>query len=209
MFIAKVRKVNLRHMMTSCLGPLPLPLPTEQGTLVKTNKATFMHHLEDEVGDTAIVDTIPAGSVWITDGMGMLQQLHSTSAPTTFYHLAENLLQKLTKLATSYSSTEIHFVTDTYPSPKRPVQWKTFLGASQNKESFVEYLFHVWKRCSPTQYRNVTVFIAHRKECHELQTASGVVQVTPILNCDHEEADTRLILHAYYVSKHLQGNANQ
>lgn len=51
-------------------------------------------------------------------------------------------------------------------------------------------IFHVWQRCCPTLYSDVTVFIAHGEECHALKAVNEVVQVTPILElyCDHEEA---------------------
>ncbi|PIK44379.1 hypothetical protein BSL78_18773 [Apostichopus japonicus] len=45
-FIAKVRNIDIQNLMTYCLGPLPLPFATEQGALVKTNKATLMHCVE-------------------------------------------------------------------------------------------------------------------------------------------------------------------
>ena len=72
-FIAKVRNIDIKHLMTYCLGPLPLPLATEQGTLVKTNKASLMHHLETSVENKVVVDSIPARSTWIIDGIAMLQ----------------------------------------------------------------------------------------------------------------------------------------
>lgn len=142
-FIAKVRNVNLRNM-SYCLGPLPLPLATAQGTLVKTNKATIMHHLEAEVHDTATVETIPAGSVWLIDGMAMLQQLHSPSAPRTFLHLAKYLLQILIKLAVSHSSTEIHFVTDTYPTlsiKNAERKHRATAGVTQCKPQEISFMF--------------------------------------------------------------------
>ena len=42
MLIGKSRDINLREMLSYCLGPVPLPLATQQGTLIKTNKATLL-----------------------------------------------------------------------------------------------------------------------------------------------------------------------
>ncbi|KAJ8050587.1 Vesicular integral-membrane protein VIP36 [Holothuria leucospilota] len=231
-FIAKVRKLDMKELMQYCLGPLPLPLASEQGTLVKTNKSTLMHHLESSVENCVTIDNIPPGSIWIIDGMAMLQQLHIPSLPVTFSQVAEHLLQKIVKLAVRQCSSEIHFVTDTYPflsiknaergrrastgvqiikiqqnstTQKRPTQWKKFLGASENKEALVEFLFHAWQHCAATVYQNVTLYFAHGSDCHALRAVDNTVQVDPVieLKCTQEEADTRMLLHAAYAQKSL------
>ena len=174
------------------------------------------------------IDKIPSGSDWLVDGMAMLQQLHSRKAPMTFFLLAEYILLQLVKLAQHHHSITVHFVTDTYPdisiknaqrihraatgvqvvkiqatntNQKRPTLWKQFLSAGKNKEELVRYLFSAWTKTPASTFRNVTVYIAHGRECHAIGPVNGTVQVTiiPELECSHEEADTRLLLHAAYV----------
>ncbi|KAJ8023132.1 hypothetical protein HOLleu_38227 [Holothuria leucospilota] len=232
MLIGKARDVKLKEMFTYCLSPMPLPFATPEGTLVKTNKALLMHCLESTPEQSPLVDKIPPGSVWVIDGMAMLQQLNSQTAPSTFYQLALHILQKLVSKAIHYQSTSVHFVSDTYPSisiknaerirraatgtqiikiqesgtsQKRPTQWKKYLSASENKEAFVNYLYLTWAKLPTSFFKNVTVYIAHGAKCHALSSVNGLVKTEDIseLECNHEEADTRLLLHAAYIQRIL------
>ena len=46
---------------------------------------------------------------------------------------------------------------------------------------------------------NRSLFVTHNEDCWKLQSSS--ISLVPELKCSHEEADTRMILHA----KHIQG----
>ena len=58
--------------------------------LVKTNKAKLLHALEDGP-DTSPCVEIPLRSVWIIDGMAMLQQMSPKNMPHTMGQLAKSL----------------------------------------------------------------------------------------------------------------------
>ena len=114
LLFGNVRKIRLKEMLKYHLGPVPLAISSLQGTLVKTNKATLLHYVEEAVKNP-LVDVIPAGSVWVLDGMVMFQQLRNRDIPEKFRNLAISLLTRILKLATQHHSNEIHFVTDRYP----------------------------------------------------------------------------------------------
>ena len=48
----------------------------------------------------------------------------------------------------------------------------------------------------------IELYVAHGEECHRLSVTDGLVTVShvPDLSCDHEEADTCMILHANHAS---------
>lgn len=50
------------------------------------------------------------------------------------------------------------------------------------------------------------MFVAHGEVCHARRGTDNEVHLVPIANlrCDHEEADTRMLLHAYYAADHSQ-----
>ena len=206
-----------------------LALATDDGNIVKTNKASLLRHLEaNTIPDTSI-PTIPNGTTWVVDGMALIQEIGGRiSSLLTFGNLAECILGKLVGMATNLFADSIHFVTDQYPSVsikggergKRaaggterikiyskdqaiPLQWKKYVGCGANKEELVEFLFNTWRQCSPDKFQNVEVFVVHGNLCHSLCAKDGELLVTevPELHEDHEEADTRLLLHCAYASQ--------
>uniref|UniRef100_UPI00358DF722 uncharacterized protein n=1 Tax=Myxine glutinosa TaxID=7769 RepID=UPI00358DF722 len=226
--IGQFRKIDLQELMSYSLGPLPLPLASVQGCLVKTNKANLLHALESQA-EKPVVD-IPVGGMYVMDGMAMIQKLNinKLTGERTFLNLAHEILKRLVKEAEGNKSSEIHFVTDTYRKvsiknaerEKRaargsqvmqiygqslPQQWKKFLSNGDNKESLIEYLFETWSKVKTAYLRGITVFLAHGTKCHIFtgsSTPDQVVEVKeePSLNSTHEEADTRMFLHAAHAA---------
>jgi len=224
--IGKVRKVNLKSMMTYSLSPYPPALATYEGCLVKTNKARLLHYLESVPESSPVVDP-PKGGVWVVDGMAMLQQMSSKGMPASMGQLAEKILRQLVYLALSSTSNSVHFVTDTYPSisikgaeRKRraasgsqrikiskadqpvPKQWKKYLANSFNKEQLVHFLFNHWSTCGEDNFKGITLYVAHGKMCHSITPRNGTISIEeiPQLHSTQEEADTRMLLHAHYIS---------
>ena len=226
--VGNSRKIELQAMLTYNLGPLPLAIASVHGTILKPNKAALLHHVEKQLDEPALIDDIPVGSVWIIDGMAMLQGYANREIPSKFGLFAQFLLSQIVGLATRNNSSAIHFVTDRYPdisikgtersrraatgserihiySPDQPSprQWSKFLANGQNKESLVSFLFEEWLKVDPMLLRGVTVFFAHGEECHAFRGTADGITATPIpsLRCNHEEADTRMLLHAQYAAE--------
>lgn len=70
--VRQTRNIQIDELPKYSLGPLPLAISTVHGTPVKTNKASML--LESKVKDP-YCQNIPLGSVWVLDGMAILQQL--------------------------------------------------------------------------------------------------------------------------------------
>ena len=225
--IDRVRNIDHRHMLSYCFGQFPLSVATCEGCLIKTNKAKLLHVLEAGPDVSPVVE-IPRGSVWIIDGMAMLQQMSPKNMPQNMCQLAEKILKQLVYLASINGSTAIHFVTDRYPEvsiknaerkhraesgskkiniskPDQPIpkQWKKYLAHSYNKENLVKFLFETWKKLDAAVLKGITVLLAHGEQCHSIKPLNGIVNVQELAqlsNCTHKEADTRMFMHASYIA---------
>ena len=67
-----------------------------------------------------------------------------------------------------------------------------YLANRRNKELLLEFLLLCWTRCDPGILGNVLLVLLHGDVCHSIVFA---VTEVPDLFSDHEEADTRLLLH--------------
>ena len=87
----------------------------------------------------------------------------------------------------------------TRPDQKTPKQLKEYLANGKNKELLIEFLFQCWTRCDPGILGNVLLVVSHGEVCHSIVVSDAVVAVTvvPDLFSDHEETDTRLLLHTH------------
>jgi hypothetical protein len=226
----KSRNINLQEVLKFSLGPISYSLASIDGSLAKTNKAVLLKVIEQEVPNSRhIIETPPQGSALMVDGMAVLQCLKVAKIPPTFKQLAQMVLEMIVKIMLLYNSNRVDFVTDRYPDisikncersrraaagyqrieifsgdQKTPTQWKKFLNCGLNKEALVEFLFKSWCQAilSITTVE-VNLFIAHGDFCHQLCFSNRTLPtVSPIpeLTCSHEEADTRLLLHAHHAA---------
>ena len=217
----------MKEVLTYSLQKFPSPIATVDGKLVKTPKSKLMHVLESRVDDPTI-ESVPSNNALILDGMALIQMMKHI--PNTFGKLVEIILGRILSLASNSKSTRVDFVCDTYPEvsiknmerssradegstvvrilgadQKVPRQFKKFLSVGKNKESLIEFfqhLKHVGKLSN--LIGNVELFVSHGEMCHRFCTNNREkVQVEECkeLFSDHEEADTRLLLHAKQASK--------
>ena len=77
-----------------------------------------------------------------------------------------------------------------------PQQWKKFLSSGENKEELTKCLFKAWRKANPKMLNGVEVFITHENECRKFIESANAMICSNIeeLTCDHEEADTRIVL---------------
>ena len=227
LLLAQSRNVDMKEVLSFPLGPFPLSLSTEMGTLHKTQKSKFLRLIES-TSQEAISPSVPQENALIVDGMAMIQSVKNL--PSSFGEFANMLLKMLINLGLQSKSLRIDFVTDTYPdgsikdlerrmrasdgaaiirihgaSQKLPTQWKKFLKFGKNKEALVQFLFQHWCTCKSGILHGLTLYVSHGNECHQLLPAAAddrevIVQMIDDLCCDHEEADTRLLLHASHAT---------
>lgn len=187
-----------------------------------------MHVLESRVEDPA-VERLPSNNALILDGMALIQMMKHI--PQTFGKLVEIILGRILSLASNSKSTRVDFVCDTYPDvsiknmerssradggstivrilgadQKVPRQFKKFLSVGKNKESLLEFFFQHLKHVEALSnlMGNIELFVSHGKMCHQFCTSNRedvLIEECEELYSDHEEADTRLLLHAKHASR--------
>jgi hypothetical protein len=72
LLLAQSRNVDMKEVLTYSLGPFPLSLSTEMGTLHKAQKSKLMTSIESSVQNHT-VDNVPEGNAIILDGMALIQ----------------------------------------------------------------------------------------------------------------------------------------
>lgn len=226
LLIARSRDIDMQQLLSYALKSAPLPLANFNGSMVKTDKAKLMHAIEESVPDP-VVTQVPALNALLVDAMALLQQLTKLDAKT-FGDFADEILSLLISMAKHRQSSRVDFVCDRYPKAsikgsererrahtgsqvvriygreqKRPKQWKKFMAEGVNKEEIIQFLFQCWSKCNPAALRGIPVYVAHGNECHRISPSEDIVVVEEIveLQCDHEEADSRLFLHALHASQ--------
>lgn len=102
----------MKEVLSFSLGPLPLSLSTEMGTLHKTQKTQLMTLIESSVQNHT-VGNIAQGNALILDGMALIQP--AKKLPASFGELAEDLLTRVVKLGVHHQSSRVDFVIYRYP----------------------------------------------------------------------------------------------
>ncbi|GBM48971.1 hypothetical protein AVEN_137979-1 [Araneus ventricosus] len=134
-------------------------------------------------------------------------------------------------IATELNCTRVDFVTYSYPDigikhgersrrsavgvqllkiarENQPIhkQWKKFSALGVNKEAIITFLHQIWTSLPAELYKNIIFFITHQKKCCSINNDAGNLNICDItdLHCDHEEADSGMLLHASHASKHTR-----
>ena len=89
--IAGSHQLDMQEVLQHPLGPLPSSSATSNGLPRKTNKAQLGRELEKLVQPTA---EIPSPSIYMIDGMALVQKLKVTDQ-MTFGHIADAALSRV------------------------------------------------------------------------------------------------------------------
>ena len=224
--IGKSRDIDLAELLSYALSSVPMALGTADGTPCKTVKAKLMHDLEKDIEPLV---PVPGGSALIV-GMTFIYQIHAQ--PSTFGQLADILLEDLMHMAIQCRYLRVDFVCDQYhvqsikncerepramcgtqgihitrPDQKTPKQFKNYLANGRNKELLINDRVHFkcWTMWDPGILGNILLVVSHGEVCHSivLNYAVGAITEVPDLFLDHEEADTRLLIHAHQAAQVL------
>ncbi|XP_066924012.1 uncharacterized protein [Clytia hemisphaerica] len=223
LLLAQSRNVDMKDVLQHSLRPFPMPLATIDGNIMKTVKSKLLESLEKPVGEQALVTSVPAGSTLILDAMAIVQSIRST--PKTFGELSRSIFKTLMSLSTTFTANRIDFVGDRYPKEsikgleraKRassgsqlykiinstqpvPRQWKKFLSRGENKEELLSFLRKHWSTFYPTAFKSKTVLITDGSKCFSMVPGIEKLDVQQVneLSSDHEEADSRMLLHYHH-----------
>ena len=218
LLIASSRKMDMREVLKHPLGPLPWSLANCDGSAKKTNKAALARNLEARVTSDEHTD-LPSAA--IVDGMGLVYKMQGDNI--TFSKLSENLLG--TVLQTSASSARVDVVFDRYkPSSIKTAErtrrganrgiafskiipghnirnWRRLLACPESKAKLINFFATDWQENQErrAQLQGKVIFVTSEERCFRIST-TAVSEVNDLQSM-HEEADTRLLLHANHAAE--------
>ena len=200
---AQSRTLDLRNVLCHPLGPVPWSLAATDGSPRKTNKSALAKYL---VQNVPVADDIPSPSACIVDGMSLLQKVKAEHK--TFAELSEQVMN--TALQEGSQSQRLDIVFDVcrtdngimYRNIQRGQtihQWRKFLSSGENKTNVIKFLVDEWR--SPffqQKYGDKVVYVTSGPECFRI--TKDITETVPELASDHEEADTRVLLHSMHAA---------
>lgn len=172
------------------LLPVPPSLGTPDGFFAKTNKATILHYLLEDI--TLEDLPYPEDALFIQDGMALLHTL--SNLPLTCGDICLQVLDQMV------AKKHFLFATDSYhpdsikaqerlrrgssekiilagPATRKPYDFKVFLANDDNKRQLCHLLLRVWsgrEAASRLQNTEKAVLIVEGR-AHELVSGDGQV----------------------------------
>ncbi len=214
--IAQARNLNMRDVLAHSLGPLPLEIANFDGSLRKTNKSVFAKEI---LKSATVIESVPMNGAIIIDGMYIVHK--ATGSFSTFAHAAQTIFSLV--LNEGRSSSRIDVVFDTYRdisikswerqlrgsqnsvtysnivNGQKIQQWRKFLLSDKNKTALIEFLAKEWQSDSyRQQLQQKQLFISYQDIC--IKVTSAGMEDCPALHNNHEEADTKLLMHAKHAA---------
>ncbi|XP_046864636.1 uncharacterized protein LOC124459156 isoform X2 [Xenia sp. Carnegie-2017] len=201
--LSTTRNVDLKELLSFSLSEFPLSLATPTGGFVKTAKSKMFEVMET-LGDKSVlvdVQSLPEKSTaLLVDAMAVLQVIKGKWK--TFGDRYPEISIKNTERAHRASVQGVQTVHIFNDAQKIPKQWKKFMSSGKNKESLMAFLANQWRTYPSSFLRSLAcLYITSRDKCICLTLAVSkenpiISNNVPELESDHEEADTRLLLHS-------------
>ena len=227
LIVAGVREVNLRDVLSYELSAVPCSLAHQDGTLRKTVKSVMASLLEENVDSPPRLPATERSIVFVIDAM---VQMHKSAGATTFGDLASKYFAIVTSHLTSTNCSAVHLVLDQYwpasikagernrrgssdarevkivsantPVPK---QWAKFILNPKNKVNLCDFLAtHFCQLGQEILQEGKTLIIAGGFTDGEITVSvsrGSPAEEIEELRSNHEEADTRMVLHAAYATR--------
>ena len=212
--VGTCRNLDMRKVLKHPLDPLSWALSYCVGTLRKTNKSTLARHIE---GRVASAERFPLSSACIIDGMSLINKISGDNR--TFGDIAESIF--VVVIQAGIASSRIVF--DVYKdnsiktaeregrgeatglaqgnivAGQKVQQWRRLLRSSTSKTALIKFLCQAWRNDPyPERLGRKLLFITCEKQCFKVPKDGS--EVVGKLSSSQEEADTRMLLLAKYVS---------
>ena len=142
------------------------------------------------------------GTTHMTNGIIIQQQRNSSERPPSSDSAVP--IKKSNAERQKRVSSGVQAISILSDKQRVPRQWKKFLGVGSNKESLIRFLVEYWQRSSPEAFKGIEVYATTANKCCSFKpnVESVMVEEVPSLESDHEEADTRMLLHAKHAAAH-------
>lgn len=224
-FIAsRSRNVSTREVLSYELSAVPYALAHTDGTLRKTTKSILLSTLEEDVEVMPRLPVRTEPIAHIIDGMAVVQMV-KTGGARTFGDLAKIYFNAITKPFSTDRCDRVDVVFDRYdksqsikegerlkrgavlgyevkisgPNTTTPKKWQQYICNPVNKTNLQLFLGRTWIELAAKELKQDEMLVL--AGCFESGkdvacVSRGNVRLLPHLESDHEEADTRIILHA-------------
>lgn len=233
--VAQSRDIDMKTVLSYPLSPVASALASCDGlSIAKTNKSSLLKILEEKSSTiTEFVIEDAQQATIIIDAMAVIQAFPLSKMPATFGEFAACLLRSILTTAKHFSAKRIDFVGDQYqeisikglerqrrgakvgnqraiysPTQTIPKQWTQFLSSGANKRSLQSFVVNHWESIVLTE--EIDIYVAVDQVCKLLRFTTDqpvpVVTIIDKLKSDHEEADTRMLLHAMHAHTSKPGN---
>ncbi|XP_052128446.1 uncharacterized protein LOC127750548 [Frankliniella occidentalis] len=209
------RAVDLKEILKHELHNVPLSLVHPNGIMRTGNKAELMKLMTENV---EIPNTLPAGGSdhLIIDGQALIMSIGKPQHAQTFGDLANAVTSRIKNMSAHYQRVDIVF--DRYnqlsikagtrqkrTASARPIRkaitsravplpksWSNYVALEENKAELAAFISN---EIMSANFLDTTVVVAGGF-ADELKVAANTEMDCASLQSTHEEADTRLILHA-------------
>ena len=223
--VSQVRNPNLKEIMGYNLSTYPLALARSEVVKQSAKKETLMHALEKASNNPRLDMTQAQKPIaYLIDAMAMVRSTAKDSMNTvkTFGELADLLYRKVQQTATAYGASRVDWVCDQYKEcsiknaerlkreeatgsqrititdmhQRLPRQFASkFLKNSDNKTDLLQFLYlHFLAKADA----KVETLVSNAMSCSKMAFNGQPSQNVDALRSGHEEADTRLFLHAQH-----------
>ena len=225
---ANTREINLKEVLSYELSAVPFALAHQDGSIRKTTKSVLAKMLEEQVEVLPrLSPALELETAHILDGMAIVQMMKSAGA-STFGELASKYYTAITAPLAQSSCKEVHMVFDQYwstsiksgersrrgssnslevyihgPSTPIPKQWAKYITNPQNKINLCDFLTKIMCSHGKEQLvdgKKLVIGGGYKDGKIAVSITNGASEFTEPLECSHEEADTRLLLHAKHAS---------
>lgn len=227
LIVSNARKVNLKEVLSYELSTVPFALAHQDGSLRKTAKSVLAKLLEKQVEVLPRLLSSSLETISIIDGMAMVQMLKSAGAGT-FGELATKYFTSITAPLSQSNCDEVHIIFDQYwetsikggerqrrgstsslevyihgPSTPIPKQWGKYIANPQNKVNLCDFLTSSFCNIGKERLavnKKLVIGGGYKDGEKAVCATRTTVEELETLKSNHEEADTRLLLHAKYAT---------
>ena len=225
---AKCRDVDVKEVLRYELSTVPFALAHADGALRKTTKSVLMAEVERECQAQGRLPESALSTAFIFDAMALIQTLKSAGS-RTFGDLAERYFNVLFTPLRQGQCRRVDVVFDRYDVQESikeservrrgssraleiqitnkhtpvPKQWGKFIINQNNKVNLSRFFCREW--CSLGEYnllpdQELVIGGGFEDPTDAVVVTRGRTDPLAELRSDHEEADTRMILHAWHAS---------
>lgn len=218
------REVDLKEILSHELSPVPLSLADTSGAIRSTNKAALGNILQTS---TTVEKQLPIANLKtcvIIDGQAVVQAIGKPANAHNFGELADRFVASVfshfsdtcSRADVVFDRYEAHTIKDTTrilrtgktrPIRRKvdnrdvplPVNWRQFIDLPENKQDLEHFLsMELIRQAKSTQPNREVVTSGGFHDRMAVETSRGTNVNS--LKCNHNEADTRILLHAKSVT---------